>query len=219
MDTITNNHCDFFDRQPIEVYEQSHKPRLDYFIKDFALDELSNTRIGDFGCGYGMLFRRLPTDRNNKYYGWDGYENQIASEVCEYFVTDLNQKFSTKFLDSNSQLDIATCLETIEHVTNPYNLLYEIKQILKYDGILYLTIPDSSITHNTIYPPLIYPSENFDIFLKQMSFEILNKKIHNAAFVQVVYTLRNMTWDKSQMVWPKSEEKFKNIPPHIFVNI
>jgi len=216
---MNNNYYNFFDRQPIEIYENSHQLRLDYFVEDFKLKQLNNLRIGDFGCGYGMLYNRLPKDQNNTFYGWDGYDNKTASEVCEYFVTNLDSKFAEIFLEKNAPIDIAFCLETIEHVTNPYNLLFEIKQILKPGGILYVTIPHSSITHNTIYPGLIYPPENFDTFLRQMAFEIMDRRIHQAAFVQVVYTLRNLGWDYSKMLWPKPEEKFKNIPPHIFVNI
>lgn len=209
---------DFYDHQSEEKYEASHAPRLDFIVEDFKLNELDNKRIADFGCGYGCLFKRLQK-KNNTFIGFDGYEQDDASRYCEYHVTDLDSKFADKFLENNKQVDIATCLETMEHVLNPYNALYEMKKILKEDGLLYLSIPHSAITHNTIYPTLIYPPNNFMVFLKQMAFKIEDARIHNKAFAQVVFTLRNKDWSHCEMVWKKDEEKFENIPPHIAVNL
>lgn len=213
-----NTFHNFYDLQAIEKYEASHSARLDFIVEDFKLNELDNKRIADFGCGYGCLFKRLEK-KNNTFIGFDGYEQHTASKHCKYYVTDLDSKFSDKFLENNDQVDIATCLETMEHVSNPYNALYEIKKILKQDGILYLSIPHSSTTHNTIYPSLIYPPENFKIFLEQMAFEIQDVRIHNKAFAQVVFTLKNKDWSYCKMVWYKDEDKFRNIPPHISVNL
>jgi len=208
----------FYDIQTEQDYEFSHAARLDFIVEDFELNKLDNKRIADFGCGYGCLFKRLEK-KNNTFIGFDGYEQDAASKYCEYHITDLDLKFADKFLKNNDQVDIATCLETMEHLLNPYNALYEIKKIIKEDGILYLSIPHSSITHNTIYPSLIYPPENFKIFLEQMAFEIQDVRIHNKAFAQVVFTLKNKNWSHCKMVWYKDQDKFRNIPPHIAVNL
>tara|TARA_R110000824_G_C15184176_1_gene674083 strand:- start:913 stop:1575 length:663 start_codon:yes stop_codon:yes gene_type:complete len=213
-----NNFCDFFDRQPEEVYEKSHSARLDFLVEDLSLGELSNSRIADFGCGYGCTLKRMPKDKDNLYFGWDGYENKVAAAYCDYRVVNFDNKFADDFLEENEQVDVAFCFETIEHVQNPYNMLYEIKKILKPNGILYLTIPHEKTTHNTIYPSLIYPSHNFDVFLSQMAFEINLKTMHDKDFVQVVYGLQNKGWDSCKMIWYKEEEKFRNIPPHIAIN-
>ena len=159
------------------------------------------------------------TKKNNTFIGFDGYETSTASKYCNYNVADLDQKFADKFLEKNKQVDVAFCLETTEHLQNPYNMFYEIKKILKLDGLLYVSIPHQAITHNTIYPGLIYPPQNFKIFLEQMAFEVQDVRIHSAAFVQVVFILKNKDWSYSKMVWEKKEEKFKNIPPHLFVNL
>ncbi len=191
-----NNFCDFFDRQPEEVYEGSHAARLDFLVEDLELEQLSNCKIGDFGCGYGCTLKRMPTDRGNNYFGWDGYENTMASKYCDYRVVNFDHEFADEFLASNDELDVGFCFETIEHVQNPYNMLYEIKKILKTDGILHLTIPHAATTHNTIYPSLM-----------------------DKNFVQVVYELKNKTWEHCQMVWHKPEDKFRNIPPHMAINV
>jgi len=56
-------------------------------------------------------------------------------------------------------------------------------------------------------------------FLEQLAFEIQDHRLHDKSFYQEVFTLRNKTWNDSKMLWSKSEEKFKNIPPHISVNL
>jgi hypothetical protein len=91
--------------------------------------------------------------------------------------------------------------------------------MLKEDHLLYLSVPHSTMTHNTIYPGLIYPIDNFIQFLKQMAFEIVEHKMHDKAWEQHVFVLKNKNWNYSEMLWYKSEEKFRNIPPHITVNI
>ena len=52
-----------------------------------------------------------------------------------------------------------------------------------------------------------------------MAFEIVDHKIHDKCFYQELFTLRNKNWDRSQMLWHKNEYKFRNIPPHISINL
>ena len=100
-----------------------------------------------------------------------------------------------------------------------HNVEKEIKNILKQDSILYLSIPNIKTEHNTIYPGLLYPVNNFEYFLKQMAFEIVDHKIHDKCFYQEVYVLKNKDWSHGSMLWHKNEDKFRNIPPHISINL
>ena len=211
---------EFYGNQSVESYEKSHGPRFNFLMEDLKLHEIRNSRVADFGCGYGPIFRRMPTDSGNTYFGFDGANDGIdPQDVCQYEEVDLNLSFSDWFLDEEGQVDVAFCFETMEHLTNPYSALTEIKKILKNDGILYLSIPHQDITHNTIYPGLLYPVENFKQFLEQMAFEICDHRIHNKAFVQHVFTLKNKDWNHSKMKWHKDEDKFRGIPPVVAVNL
>jgi SAM-dependent methyltransferase len=206
--------------QSISNYEQSHAKRFDFLVSDLKLNDINNSSIADFGCGYAPIFRRMSKDNNNKFYGFDGaYIKNIADEVCEYHITDLNLPFANDFLLKNSQVDYAFSFETFEHLPNPYNCLVEIKKILKPDGILYLSIPHVNVTHNTLYPGLIYPIENFATFIQQMAFEILDHRIHDKAFIQNVLVLKNKDWNYSKMLFYKDEVKFRNIEPLNAINL
>lgn len=208
--------------QDLSDYERSHEPRLDFLIKDLNLDKLMNSKIGDFGCGSGRLLYKLPQNQGNTYYGFDGADWAIEEYRKHYFHYDVN--LDTPFYDEiwkqeDIKLDIALCFEVIEHLTAPYNLLVEIKKFLKNDGILYLSIPDADCKHNTLYPGLIFPKENFMLFLRQMAFSILRCVRHDKAFSQNVFTLQNKDWSFSRMLFHKNEDKFRNISPQEAVNI
>lgn len=196
-----------------EEYERSHKDRLDYLVKDLKLNNLNDQLIADVGCGLGFIYNRLSPDIQKNYYGFDGADLQSAP--FNYQKVDLDN-FN---INKDNFFDIVLCFETIEHLTNPYNCLLEIKNILKNDGFLYLTIPNPRTEHNTIYPGLLYPLDNFIVFLKQMAFEIVEHKIHDKNFYQDVFILKNKDWNESRMLWHKLEDKFRNIPPHIAINL
>jgi 2-polyprenyl-3-methyl-5-hydroxy-6-metoxy-1,4-benzoquinol methylase len=197
-----------------EEYEKSHKARLDFLIEDLGLASFVDKKIADIGCGLGFIYNRLPSYIQPNYYGYDGAD--ISNQAFQYQKVDLdNFSIPSKY----RFFDVALCFETIEHLTNPYNCLLEIKNILKEDALLYLSIPNIKTEHNTIYPGLLYPVSNFECFLKQMAFEIVDHKIHDKCFYQEVFILKNKQWDQSQMLWRKTEDKFRNIPPHISINL
>lgn len=195
-------------------YEKSHKQRFDFLIDDLKLNSLKDKKIADIGCGLGFIYNRLSSDIQLNYTGYDGAN--FPDPPFNYKQVDLDN-FSIP--DKHGFFDIAFCFETIEHLTNPYNCFLEIKNILKKDGILFLSIPNVRTEHNTIYPGLLYPIGNFICFLNQMAFEIVSHRVHDKCFYQDVFILKNKDWNDCNMLWRKSEEKFRNIPPHIAINL
>lgn len=201
------------DLHSYQEYENSHKPRLDFLVKDLSLNELFDKNIADVGCGLGFIHDRLHPDIQKNYYGYDGAI--IKNPRFNYMQVDLDN-FST---DKEKFFDVVMCFETLEHLTNPYVCLLEIKKMLKPNGFLLISIPHEATTHNTIYPGLMYPVENFVTFLKQMAFEVVHMRYHNKSFHQHVFVLKSHGWDSSEMLWYKAGDNFRNIPPHISINI
>ncbi len=217
---MENSVSKFYQYQSPEEYEKSHSKRFDFLIEDLKFNEIVNSSIADFGCGYAPIFQRMAKNKNNKFYGFDGaYVEELAGKYCEYYITDLNLPFADKFLSNHDKVDYGFSFETFEHLPNPYNCMIEIKKVLKPDGILYLSIPHVSITHNTLYPGLLYPVQNFMIFLAQMAWEVIDYRIHEKAFAQNVFTLKNKDWHHSHMLFYKNEEKFRNIEPLVAINL
>lgn len=198
----------------IESYENSHGKRFDFLIDDLKLNEIRNSSILDIGCGYGPIYNRLSKDNGNKYVGIDGASVQ---NPFEYHQADLDyDNFADKF---DGHFDYIFSFETFEHLANPYHCLLQIKQLMHKNSLFYLSIPHARTEHNTIYPGLIYPVENFIMFLKQCAMDVVDIRVHDKAFVQNVFILRSLGWDCSQLLWHKSEEKFRNIPPHEAINL
>ena len=197
-----------------EEYEKSHKERLDFLTKDLHLNSLEGKKIADVGCGLGFIYNRLNPKIQKNYKGYDGAA--IKNPPFKYKKIDLDNFINVK---ENCFFDLVLCFETVEHLTNPYNCLLGIKKILKENGIVFLTTPSPETQHNTIYPSLIYPAENFITFLSQLAFEIIDHKKHNKSFCQELFILKNKNWNHSQMLWHKTEDKFRNIPPHISINL
>jgi SAM-dependent methyltransferase len=201
-------------------YENSHLSRINYLIEDLKLDTIKNSCIVDFGCSDGAILKKLSSlNNNNDIYGIDFYD--YKNTHFKYMKADFDYPFSKSFfeLSNNKKADIGMCFEVCEHIPNLYNFLCEMKNIVKIDGIVYLSIPHEVVTHNTFYPGLFYPVNNFIEFLEQMAFPILEHKIHNKAFTQHVFTLTNKDWNFSKMKWYKNEEKFRNVSPLVAINL
>jgi len=216
MEEIINKFYDVKCGYTINDYECSHQPRFDFLIEDLKLNEIKNSSILDVGCGYGPIFNRLNSFNNNVYYGIDGAG--IDNLPFPYKIADLSYENFSSFYE-NKTFDYIFSFETFEHLTNPYHCLLEIRKLMNVNSIFYLSIPHVSVTHNTIYPSLLYPVENFIVFLKQCAMEIVDLRVHDKAFKQNVFTLKTLDWDKSEMMWYKPESKFRNIPPHVAINL
>ena len=107
-----------------------------------GLDSLKDSTICDFGAGSGYILRNL--DSSNKRIAVDGF--QIKDDLVKSATTD--QPFADDFLSKHGQVDTALCFEMFEHLTNPYNFVFEMKKVLKEDGILYFSVPHEVTQHN-----------------------------------------------------------------------
>jgi ubiquinone/menaquinone biosynthesis C-methylase UbiE len=74
--------------------------------------------------------------------------------------------------------DFAFCTETIEHLSNPFFMVSEVKRVLKHNGIFVLAfpMPEDNLgydggEHAHIYPGFLL-QEPFELFMKQLYFKI-----------------------------------------------
>ena len=200
--------------QNLEAYDADHIPRFDHVLETTGLSELKNQKICDFGCGSGYILKKL--SNNNEVIGVEGFD---VDDGLERLCTNLDLPFSEKFIKKYGNIDVAICLETFEHLTNPYNFVYELKNILKEGGLLYFSVPHEITQHNTYYPGLIYPVQNLIQFFEQMAFKCMFRTVHTKRHEQNFLVLKNLPWDEVKMLWFKSEEKFAGQPPHVQVNL
>lgn len=220
------------DKDPdyIKNYDIEHGPRLDAIIKRFNLKELKNQSILDIGGGMGFLEKRL--DESNKFIIIDGAELPHDKKLAQFIqvVSDVNLPFENHLYaaykysigtksEFNYPFDLSFCFEVIEHLENPYKCLLEMKATTKLNGDIYLSVPDTSVTHNTIYPGLIYPVQNFIQFLEQMALPILDYFLFDKGWKTHIFKCVNASWENSKMLFPKQESKFFGKTPLEYTNL
>jgi SAM-dependent methyltransferase len=94
-------------------------------------------KVLDLGCGEGHVLNRLT--ENFERYGCDISEkplyfldNDVNTKIC-----NLNEGFPF-----NNIFDVIVCSELLEHLENPEDVLQNISQHLKPDGLSLITIPN-----------------------------------------------------------------------------
>lgn len=83
--------------------------------------------------------------------------------------------------------DIAFCTETIEHLSNPYFMVSEVKRVLKHEGLFVLSFPQPARNlgyaggeHAHVYPGFLQ-KESFERFMKQLYFHVPCHKENGAS--------------------------------------
>lgn len=225
----------FYDKSSYEEsYDSQHGARLDELVRHCNLKaRLAGKRVVDVGGGLGFLGKRL--DPTTDYWVIDGARTTKEQRVTAgtYLLADLDHKRFGEGEDMIEQdadcvhgrplpFDAAFCLETLEHLSNPYHCLEQIKQLVKEGGEVYLSIPPESVTHNVVYPGLLWPKQNFEQWLGQMAFDIVEAWTYVPAgrgWPAYTWRLINRGWEHKRMAFPKGEEKFRLATPLEMTNL
>ena len=107
-------------------------------------------------------------------------------------------------------------------MSNPYHCLVEVKQMVKPNGTIIISIPDETVWHNVVYPGLLWPRQNFEQFLDQMALldrEFFHYKPVGRGWPAYHWKCRNAGWNEKKMLFEKSEEKFKWATPLAMTNL
>ncbi|MEO0234873.1 MAG: class I SAM-dependent methyltransferase [candidate division WOR-3 bacterium] len=114
-------------------------------IQDYVKDKI----VLDFGCGYGYGSQILKKYAK-KVVGVDLSPDVIkiarekyGQENLEFLLIDKLEKKGLMFQDKN--FDVVVAFQVLEHIENIDLFFFEMKRILKDDGILILTTPNSNL--------------------------------------------------------------------------
>lgn len=220
-DSVTNFFSKNAEQNYAIQYDLDHGPRLDQMIKKWLLWEYcSSKKVLDVGGGLGFLGKRLTPDVN--YHVLDGAHVEENQRVCagKWHVCDLDyDRFSSSgSLPEGGQFDMAFCLETLEHLTNPYNCLAEMKKLVKQDGDIFISIPHFNVTHNYIYPGLMVDPNAFAQFLGQMALPVKHYFLWDKGWNAHHFWCKNRPYSEKVMLFPKQEAKFFHATPVEMVN-
>lgn len=220
IDTTVKN---FYAKNKEENYEDNyakdHRKRCQWVVNRFGFDKIKDSRILGLGEGMGNNFEFL--DPSNYMVSLDGASINFEKKLANFtsVKVDLDDSNTSNVLANEKRFDYAVFCETIEHLTSPYNAMVTLKSLLKWNGDVLLTYPAEEMLHNTIYPSLFWPRQNFELFLSQMAFGIKDYAYWGDGWQSHCYLLENLGWENSKMVFPKSESKFIGKTPLEYVNL
>ena len=132
-----------------KLYEKIWKRKIslknDFLVnrQHEALKEIgSGYRFLDIGCGDGK-FSSMVKRKYYRVYGMEGsvmaLQKMKANEGGVPILVDLDSDFIPI---ADEVLDLVTCLDVIEHVFDPENLIAEVYRVLKKSGVFILTTPN-----------------------------------------------------------------------------
>lgn len=107
--------------------------------------------IGDMGSGFGIFATLLGNSfPKSKIIGLDVYP--IDALIISRAISNRHNVQNTIFVRgdicalpfSDNKFDILFALDVLEHVPDPLSALYELKRVLKEDGILIISVPVES---------------------------------------------------------------------------
>lgn len=217
--TVSN----FFDKDITgryrDQYRLDHGPRLQALLDAYDLKrQLIGKRVLDVGGGLGFLGELL--DPSTDYTVVDGADVKPQQRLClgTWVRADLDRdEFGSEDGDNclarQPQFDAAFCLETLEHLSNPYHCLVEIKKLVKEGGDIFLSIPTEKVWHNVVYPGLLWPPVNFGVFLGQLALPLEDYYVYepkDRGWPAYQFRCKNRPHSEKRMVFPKDEPKFRD---------
>ena len=198
-----------------ESYDTQHPNRYKATLRHLLSYDIKEQVVCDMGCGSGYFLKMI--DQSNRLIGIDGAI--IEKDELERYKYNFDyDRFGE--MSGITDVDHMLCFETFEHLSNPYNFIFECKKMMKEGALFHISYPDQDIQHNTFYPSLLWHTSNFIQFMEQMAF--MNKKQFRikTRFGHVhFFVFENRPWSEIKMKWPKKGPQFEGAPPHIQVNI
>ena len=158
-----------------KIVRESKINNFDYLLKNIK-QAGKNKKLLDIGTGRGYL---LEAARKQ---GFDCY----GVELSEYTSKKALEKFPGKIFNGKLEeseypdnfFDVITMTDVIEHITNPIGFFEEIKRILRKNGIILITTPNtSSVIRKIMAKNWFQYKEEHVIYWNRTSIEFLMRKI------------------------------------------
>ena len=132
---------DWWDKNgPLRTLHDMNALRLSYILNHTPLTGLN---VLDVGCGGGLLSEGM-SSHGAHVLGIDLDEKSIAVAKEHAAQSGLQVDYQciaieTLALEKTQQFDVITCLELLEHVPDPAQIIQNCAQLLKPNGFLYLS--------------------------------------------------------------------------------
>jgi ubiquinone/menaquinone biosynthesis C-methylase UbiE len=107
----------------------------------------------DIGCADGVFTNEIYRALNpgSHVFGIDIYHPSIAFAQKQYPQIKFRKASAEKLPYEKQSFDIITCLEMLEHVTDPNRVLMEMRRVLKPKGSIFILVPQENLLFKTIW--------------------------------------------------------------------
>lgn len=139
-----------YGREYFKPYVESDSEKQSIFNKriKWLQQHVSSGKILDIGCETG-IFLEIMRGR-----GWEIYGAEFSEIACNYAKERLGKTvFCGEVKDAHfadDTFDVVTLWHTLEHLTNPLEVLHESRRILRPGGMLFIEVPNIRFIRNYI---------------------------------------------------------------------
>jgi len=168
-----------------------NKDRLLWTVETF-LPERAPGDVLEVGCGDGALLQLL-AERGINARGVDASTSGIERCVARGLKAQCLDVSTDGLPFPNESFSVVICLETFEHLMNPYFALLEVQRTLRTGGRFICSVPNPRIGHPFLYPGL-FEYKNFRLFLEQAGF--------------VIERVEYWQWAPREAILPRSLRRF-----------
>jgi SAM-dependent methyltransferase len=131
----------FYERRPAEDRAEDREPRARFSKALAAADLRPGERVVDLGAKWGELGLRLREARLEvSYVGFDLSEANVR-RAQGYGIEVIQADLSLRLPLEDESADCVFCLELLEHLQTPLDLLREIRRVLAPTGRAVLSVP------------------------------------------------------------------------------
>lgn len=174
-----------YDYSELMFYQRWFKGWLHFLDRHLSLKDGQNRSVLEVGCAIGA-FAKLLKERGFKV---------VAVDISEYIIkkakklqTNIEFKVSNieDKVDPKEQFDYIFAFEILEHLQQPKKALYNMKQLLKKNGVLVFSTPEPS--QQTLADPM-HINVHFPKYWLSLGKELRFKKVYckPAAFIPFLY--------------------------------
>lgn len=132
----------------IKAYLEPARMELYLFVIQYVLTKKYGNRIVDIGFGSADFLRLLDesvTDRHFDIYGLD--YSDVAVKRASKIIPGGNFKTGDVYNlpYDNDFFDQVFCIQTLEHLRNPEQVVDEMERVCKRDGMILISIPNGEL--------------------------------------------------------------------------